>query len=395
MKIVGESMSSIPNHFSLEKFDNIIKEISSSKEELIIDDQINLAGYCEYSRFLQLIFSWSGYKFNNALVLPAEDEGSQAFREFASSLYGVSALNFCSYVVFKNGNKVSRRLAMEKSEHFVRKFYTKNISDIVCGDVAYIFNIDNAKKLKNNPIIYNELGKVRDKKEFSYIVRSILERICPDIKDGMVREKIGDISTFVYEAFLNTHDHARYDVSGHELQRSVRGVVFKYHDVLKENIVSESNKYPSLREYFSGWQLRPGEENLKFLEISVFDSGPGIVQTLLAKNKNITKQEAEEKSLSDQYPIIKKSFQVGQTSKVNPARGNGLPLIIGAIKSFGGAFMLRTGVFNLVNCFKIADDSDITEDDIRLEDYKEKGSLSRVPSACGTVISALIPLNKV
>lgn len=388
-------MLSMPNHFSLEKFDEVIKEISSKKEDINISDRINLNGYCEYSRFLQIIFSWSGYKTNNFLVLPDEDEGGHVFLDFASSLYGLSALNFCSYVVFKNGKKVSRRVAMEKSEDFVRKFYTKNISDIVYGDVAYIFNIDNAKKLKNNPIIYNELGKVREKKEFSYVVKSILERLCPDIEDRRVREKIGDISTFVYEAFLNTHDHARCDVTGHELQRSMRGIIFKYHDILKENIVSESNKYPSLKEYFSGWQLRSGEKNLKFLEISVFDSGPGIVQTLLAKNKNITKQEVEEKSLSEQYPIIKQSFQVGQTSKVNPARGNGLPLIIGAIKSFGGAFMLRTGVFNLVNCFRIADDSEITKDDIRLEDYKEKGSLSRVPSACGTVISALIPLNKV
>ncbi|WP_417823135.1 hypothetical protein [Thalassospira lucentensis] len=387
-------MFNLPKNVSLQELDDCIQEVNSNDDDMVVPVFYQRGDLCELSRVFQLIFTWAGRDYQKDVFVPDEENARGRFQNFAKTILGTILLNFCRRAVFEKGELLSRRMALEMSEEFVRGVFSSKFDSINNDSSIVIINIDNSKELKNHPLLYNEKGHVRGRKHFQYLVGEVISRICPDV-DPLIRENIDPISVFVHEAFLNTEEHAKTDFYGRKLKRSVRGIVFDYKDKSIDDVKDEVVGIPRLKDYFSSWSSKgEGKDRVKYLEVSVFDAGPGIVQTLAPKEYLGSENDFGKLPIGDHYKIIKKSLEFGFTSKDNASRGMGLPTLLRALKSVGGVLMIRTGNLNLIKCFPVGNDWDVERNDTVMEDIREKASLKRSPSAVGTVVSALIPLNK-
>lgn len=153
--------------------------------------------------------------------------------------------------------------------------------------------------------------------------------------------RIAALTTVIYELFKNTEDHATHDVSGADLLNSVRGIYAQYHtrDSIGSRIDSKSVAHPSPSLAFVESTLsdkrRPAKAVSGVLEISVFDSGPGMAARWSARDVSAD-------SADEQMSYVLACFKKGQTSTASASRGFGLWKVLRSLEEVSGFIAVRT-----------------------------------------------------
>ncbi len=78
------------------------------------------------------------------------------------------------------------------------------------------------------------------------------------------------------ELFHNTHLHARKDANGVEYPKSVRGIVLAQRSLPRAQVEEFATAATALVPYLQKLQKRERTSTVKLIELSVFDSGPGL-----------------------------------------------------------------------------------------------------------------------
>ncbi|WP_159069026.1 hypothetical protein [Burkholderia metallica] len=220
---------------------------------------------------------------------------------------------------------------------------------------------------------------------------------------SMLREAL---TTIVYETFKNTHDHARSEVTGADVQTSVRGLYSRFYPInavesalatLRLPTATPADRYLASfvqREPKPGVRIFPRPAVGGFLEISVFDSGPGMAARWIGKRKDF----ADGRS---QLEAVLSCFQKGRTTTGSNGRGFGLWKVLMSLEQLRGFISVRTNSIHAYRQFGFAFDLVSTETTDGARVPKEqlldwKRGLSTVPSnypeVKGTVVSFLIPM---
>jgi len=134
-----------------------------------------------------------------------------------------------------------------------------------------------------------------------------------------------DLTTILWELFKNTHDHAKTDINGSPLIRNIRGIHCKFYRIKKSEVGSKHFLNKNLKKYLEDPIHIENGNFSSFLEISVFDAGPGFIQ----RNSNDLNEEI---STDKQVDIIRKCLTKNQGS-VKGAQGE--------LKGFGLDYVLR------------------------------------------------------
>lgn len=142
--------------------------------------------------------------------------------------------------------------------------------------------------------------------------------------------------TLIHEVFRNTAEHAYLDDHGGLPAKGLRSLLISSRHVSRKtltdvNLLSVSR--PSAIRYFHELSNRPSAasaENLRLLEISILDTGPGFGRSLLS-SVTLTDKEA-----------VANCFKKHQTRKTGPASGIGLYRALRAIQSLGAFIRVRT-----------------------------------------------------
>ena len=197
-----------------------------------------------------------------------------------------------------------------------------------------------------------DVNEVRDPEYFIRLFRSLttgddsIVPMFPDARSSGVEESF--IPTLVYELFRNTHDHARNLVGGARNRFSLRGVLVKLHTSAREEIVATSDK--GINEYLVHIGTKLGlksEAPLMLLEVSVFDSGPGLAQH--RSNRNL-----DELSLKDERKWLEacfKPYSTGVPSDLN--RGQGLERVQRRLSELKAVLHVRSGRLSLCRDFNV------------------------------------------
>lgn len=196
----------------------------------------------------------------------------------------------------------------------------------------------------------------------------------------------------IYELMKNTFEWGNADESNVPLDPSLRGVLVKFYNKSRKNLVDEFKNHKGLSNYFIQPLLKENSTaGIYFLEVDVFDSGVGFVR----KYKSLNPTE----KLSD-IEILKKCLIKHSTSSKGlekDDKGIGLDRIL-TILDGKGFLRIKTGnncVYrNLVSHpYKNIDNSDISE--MELLDWKTDNNevYTKYPQAEGSVITIIYPLS--
>lgn len=200
------------------------------------------------------------------------------------------------------------------------------------------------------------------------------------------------IVSIIYELMKNTDDWGRTDLFNKPLNPNTRGVYLKFHRRKRQSYLTAFSKHQGLKDYFSSENLVANTQNeLYFLELSVYDTGIGFVQRFEGKAID---------DPSEQIKIIKKCLLKNNTSAVGidkEIKGQGLDRIMRILDN-KGFFWLRTGnVSAFRNLRKNRYKENCKADEIALFDWFTDSSVefSNLQPVQGSVVTLVYPISTV
>jgi hypothetical protein len=284
----------IRRDFSLDELENGLEAIGRGETELQLPHSLKANAAGAELALVQLIITWArraGLASRLRLHSASADEAMQ--RTFARTVSGLVALNLGQSVEDRSGEELDRFALLTLAREFVitmaerpviaLREFDKSATPFVC--------IDNARNYRRPARLYvRGTDRVRDRADFGSLVKS-----CASLLPLTRRPELGTIldaaASLLFEAFHNTHDHAQTDHRGEVLRRSVRGFVVGFQYVRIEALADAGGVSPPLRDYYRAWRPRvPTAQHAQFLELGVFDSGPGLARRWLSSDRQLTER---------------------------------------------------------------------------------------------------------
>lgn len=195
-----------------------------------------------------------------------------------------------------------------------------------------------------------------------------------------VQERLGAI---LHELVKNTEAWARDDVTG-PVRPSLRGYRSEAHVNDGDYQRSVVRDAPPLDRYLEHPVLKDQRGRLRFVELSVFDNGPGITHRLL-HGAGITAPSADE-----EYDALVECLRWRYTSDPHHHGGIGLDLVLGMLTELGGFLRIRTGRLSVFRDFVVDPYSD-GGSAVGLRRWPSIHNLRPAPTA-GSVLTMLFPV---
>lgn len=194
------------------------------------------------------------------------------------------------------------------------------------------------------------------------------------------------LGMLLFELLQNTDIHARRTVYGNPLPRSVRLLHVRGFSQERSVLVRSDPADTTLMNFYANAQAVAGTEQLRFLVVSVLDSGPGLAATLLRReNYTAPKSPAHEREY-----FLRALRMTSSGSTREPMRGLGLRRVQTFLTALGGFARVRSGRFEVQRNFASA-----PYDGPEPDDRKWWGGVA-VPTPmeklAGTAFTVLIPV---
>lgn len=203
-----------------------------------------------------------------------------------------------------------------------------------------------------------------------------------------------DIIAIIYELMKNTDDWGRTDENNKPLNPNTRGLFLKLHRRTREGFSSGLENIKGLKGYFSVENFEANAQNeLYFLELSVYDTGIGFVK------RNQADGEITPTTVS-QVEIIRNCLAKNNTTAIGIARtikGQGLDRIMKILDN-RGLFWLRTQNVSIFrNLRENGYEENTKSTDIELFDWfnNSPSSFSNLSSVQGSVITLVYPFSNI
>jgi hypothetical protein len=160
-----------------------------------------------------------------------------------------------------------------------------------------------------------------------------------------------DLGKALFELVQNTHDHARSNALDARYTHSVRGVHVRALTQKRARLMESAAQQRDLSEYFaafpSGSKPSTMSDQLRFVAVTVFDSGPGLAARTLWKSglRGNARPEQELRAMLD-------ALRKHDSGDDDGLRGLGLTNVQKYLTKVGGYGMIRSGRFRLTRDFR-------------------------------------------
>ena len=358
-----------------------------------ISKETTLTGFGTFPSLIILFFTWLRLKKGN-FIIKIDPNNKADLKNFAENYLGyVMLLSAWKHrvIVDMNGNSIRSNF-----KEFTKEFHKK---------------IDFLTELPNDNLVIPLFDHYSKEQGFSHWFYTDTYEFPPSPKSldnsiYRIFEEVGkiykarlnqnsqaildDLQDVIWELVGNTHNHATKDYLNRiELSPNVRGAYFKIHRSTKENFIKDADEHEGLKEYYRS-VLIPGTNFI--LEISVFDSGPGLAKRYMGG------KWSNELGINEEVLNIKKCLEKG-TSSVNgasgKARGFGLNNVLSTLSKKSGFLKIRSGRASIYRDLKKTPHFSIQKfEEIELQDW-ESGDIQKFTSmapAEGTIITMTYPL---
>lgn len=326
-------------------------------------------GYGSGVHALQVVASWAlADEANRTLHLPASFSDNASTRErFASTIPGMAALYFAEGI--RCGERsVDRYKALEAVAPRVAAMQSAAFRDTLRGQGVALCCFHGAKSEFLRALYAKPMpGEVRPVSDFRVLLPRLLTHVGPRALGILNEGQLDYLSALVYQLFLNADEHGSYAPRGERYESGVRGIVLRMTTIPSvQELVGSAGDDTPFRAYVSklGHMSRtsaPREEAesgprtklMRLLEISVFDTGPGMGLRWLADK--VGRQSYAEFSPEEEFEAVQTCFRKHATTKASQYFGQGLPVTLSAMKRLNAFMSLRTGRLSLYQDFSRSD----------------------------------------
>ena len=284
--------------------------------------------------------------------------------------------------------------------------------DLAVVDSVALICVDRLARTKGLPkqLYSRDRSTVASWDAFRTVLDDVIDFVAhKDDVRGAITERRNELTTILWELFKNTHDHARRNIDATApLDVSVRGIFFRYYEsaevrrqlsTLKPEAQNRAEQYASflLRRapVHEGVRERPKRDVSGFLELTVFDSGPGLAATWM-KDRAIAARP-----IAEQIDAVHSCFGKGYSSLDQEERGFGLWKVLSELRKLKGLIRVRTNQVHVCREFATLPDYRVKAIDgvdrpiERLFDWKKgltEDAKERYSNVEGALVSVLVPL---
>ncbi|MBX4967791.1 hypothetical protein [Rhizobium binae] len=393
-------MLNVEKSFSLGDFETYLDSLwADPRQELRLPNALKADAVGGQASLLQLVVTWARRASDDPLLrIYADGNDEVSIGHFSRTAVGLVALNFARAIRGYGDAAIERSKAMETALPFVEAMHFGHLKDLrtFARTTIPLICIDNAKRLARPNRLYSpNSDQVRSRRDFADLLAAAGHAILPRSRPISDPRLINAAASLMYEAFLNTHEHAQADAAGNVYRRSVRGVLIGSRYIKRDQLVPSASGHRPIEDYFQAWRPdHPDAQHAQFVEMSIFDSGAGLAQTWLQKKAGVPAGILEGHiSVDDEFEAVLACFRKGGTTKGGETSGNGLFRIMRVVSENGGFIRVRSGRLSLVHVAGVPGHQ--SETDEGLEDSIAGGRPNQARAwADGTLITVMLPLNR-
>jgi hypothetical protein len=206
-----------------------------------------------------------------------------------------------------------------------------------------------------------------------------------------IKDNFDSFIAIIHELFANTHEHAKTNEFGYNLYPNIRSVQLKFHKKPISKFIEQFREFAGLVRYFkSDFNVNELGE-LYLMEISILDSGPGMVK----RYKGVSEFNM---SIYDEVEIIKECLYRHNTSAGDfrgETKGIGLDRVLQTLdgKGFIRIKSGRADVFRDMKTNRYHHHKNASE--MQLNDWQTNSvdQFTIYPPAEGTLLSIFYPLD--
>ncbi|MFB0981024.1 MAG: hypothetical protein QMC62_08920 [Alteromonadaceae bacterium] len=301
---------------------------------------------------------------NDAICISAILMSDQVYGEKGQplkKLLNERLVNRFEQPIFKNGRQIQMMAVDHSIEKFANPecFYLPTASGFINRDATYYYELLTS--------YFKEVNRTADFKVTDF--------------DGL--------SELLAELIDNTDQHGKSDFNQGIIDKSVRSVVLTSHLLKRgEDISNSCGENNPIADYINA--VKSKNSSLHLLEISIFDSGPGIYKSF--------EKDKEHSTINDEADVLFNSFLNGVTSKVNGIGvGRGLNKARLILNQRNGFIAIRSGRLSVYRDYKaapLADLINLDSPDIEFfdETTRQSDEYSEMTNVEGVSYTILVPL---
>lgn len=326
---------------------NIIEELGNRLAtlngvvDLHISKKIHYRGFGILPSLFLLVFTWIRNK-HGVLIIDIDPQKKEELSDFIESSYGYVIV----ITVWKDAKIISSDgidLKPMLREHTNKMRQRIDFLQDLPNHELVIPNFDHypVDKGLSHWFYINNYTFASVPSELDNTIYRIIEKVGTIYRqriNNAIANFLDTTTRIIWELMANTNEHAIKDHLDQKiLSPNTRGLYIKIHQSNKENFVKNALDDPGLVEYYNK-SLIDGINLV--LEISVFDSGPGMAKRF----KGI--DWSEKSNIDDDVSVIKTCLIRGESSVKGPTgmnKGYGLDDVLKLLDIKKGFLKIRTG----------------------------------------------------
>jgi hypothetical protein len=355
---------------------------------------------------IQLIATWSTRHANATLVthIQTDEDPKGQLTKLATRPFGFSAIWLADSITDRHGERDLKVDANSCSEPQFASMWRGNdsrsghrslfgsddpyVAPFVSGVGAQVFLICVDHDRWAIPQCYFADKTLRGRDDFVALARASITRATKGSHDSPISPDLyGAFGAIFHELFKNTHEHARHDLDGALLRRSVRGIIVNRRAWTHEKVESVVSEAPPLREFTRSQCAAGRDEYLRWLEISVFDSGIGLAAHWMRD------RWTDATTVQDELMACEECLQRWASSTDKPHKGVGLHEVATMMSRLKGFMRIRSGRLSLFRNFGAVPVDEESTNPVKLFDWTTQTTSPTVMApVAGVLFTLLIPV---
>jgi hypothetical protein len=341
---------------------------------------------------LQFVITWSRYKNPGRLRLDINNPQQINFKELVENelLFPAITLIWFKCEIYNRTGEIDLRLFLKDPLSDIRDLMLK--ARPMKGQKLLLVSIDHFPFNSGGlPVFENADSFIDNEANTMRNLKPALESILSFSQEAKREFALfgADFIKIIHELFKNTYEWARTDYNNVAINPGIRGILVKFFKKRRQSLLHEYKWHTGLRQFFeSNVHIENQQEELYFVEISVFDSGAGFIEKFESVDKN---------KITD-IEIIKRCLMSHMTSAKGlekDVKGVGLDKVL-QILSKKGLIRIKTNsrcVYrNMISHPYVSVDK---EQDLDLFDWKNNSltNFTTLHKAVGACVTILYPLS--
>ena len=385
-----------------------LSDLENAYKKLLAEPQTSIripgalrhgGGFGIPAAFIQFLAAWSRACENSHLKFYPSDAPEASLEAFAQEPQGMAALYFASAIEYSGTGPEPSKVGLAHAIPRIEAMQSGKYRETMHGRGAFLACFAGARNEFLMPLYSTgKKGSLRGREDFAFLAERLIDSCAPSAMRSISPDQFQAISHLIYELFRNTDEHAQTDENGEVYRRNIRGVMAKFVSKSKSTIAADTAGKDVPENIFilrtlSNARLNRAADGTRsravadanFLELTVFDTGPGLVRRWMSKHA--PSQSLQDITIDSEMKYVKECFEQHTTTKDSKESGHGLSLVVKALREVNAFLRLRTGRVCLYQDFSSASATSFSP----RHWLREHPKLEIVP---GAAYSIIIPLSR-